>query len=151
MKPLLVLTAVFCLLVVAIRIRYGLYEFALAGRIAMSAMLVFSAIGHFAFTRGMSLMVPGFIPFKTEIVYLTGIIEILFAVGLFIPDYRIFTAWALIIFLVLMLPANIYASIKRVDYEKGTYDGNGVSYLWFRIPLQILFIAWTYLSAIQYG
>ena len=151
MTTLLVLTAVFCLLVVDIKISYGLYEFALAGRIAMSAMLVFSAIGHFAFTRGMTLMVPGFIPFQMEIVYLTGIIEILFAIGLFIPDYRIFTAWALIIFLVLVLPANIYASIKRVDYEKGTYDGNGVSYLWFRIPLQILFIAWTYLSGIKYG
>lgn len=149
MKPLIVLFAVFGLSVIIIKITQETYEFAQAGRIAMSAMLVFSAIGHFAFTRGMSLMVPGFIPFKTGIVYLTGIIEILFAIGLFFPAYRVFTAWSLIIFLVLVLPANIYAAIKRVDYQKATFDGSGKNYLWFRIPLQILFIVWIYLSCIK--
>src|SRR5690606_28612006 len=124
-------------------------DFALSGRMAMSAMLVFSAIGHFAFTNGMSLMLPEFIPFKTEVVYLTGVIEIIFAIGLFFPNYRILTAYLLITFLILVLPANIYASIKHVDYQKATLDGNGLTYLWFRIPLQVLFIVWTYLSAIK--
>ena len=149
MKPLIVLLAVFCLAAITTKITHGVYEFTPAGRMAMSVMLVFSAIGHFAFSKGMSLMVPGFIPFKREVVYLTGMIEILFAIGLFFPAYRVLTAWALIVFLILVLPANIYASIKRVDYQKATFNGNGISYLWFRIPLQILFIAWTYLSCIK--
>jgi uncharacterized membrane protein len=148
-KPLIVLLAVFGLSVITFKIIRGDYAFALAGRVAMSAMLLFSAIGHFAFTRGMSLMIPGFIPFKTGIVYLTGVIEILFAAGLLLPAYRVFTAWSLIVFLVLVLPANIYAAIKRVNYQKATFTGSGLSYLWFRVPLQILFIAWTYLSCIR--
>lgn len=94
-------------------------------------------------------MVPRFIPFKTGIVYLTGVIEILFAIGVLIPAYRVFTAWSLIIFLILVLPANIYAAIQRVDYQKATFNGSGINYLWFRIPLQILFIVWTYLSCIK--
>ena len=49
---------------------------------------------------------------------------------------------------VLALPANIYAAIKRVDYQKATFNGSGANYLWFRIPLQILFIVWMYLSCI---
>jgi len=149
MKPLIVLLAIFGLSVMTIKITNGAHEFAFAGRIALSAMLVFSAIGHFAFTRGMSLMVPRFIPFKTGIVYLTGVIEILFAIGVLIPAYRVFTAWSLIIFLILVLPANIYAAIQRVDYQKATFNGSGINYLWFRIPLQILFIVWTYLSCIK--
>lgn len=149
MKPLIVLLSVFTVSLLVTKIFRDSYEFALSGRIAMSAMLVFSAIGHFAFTKGMSLMIPEFIPFKTEIVYLTGIIEIVLAIGLFFPNYRILTAWLLIIFLILVLPANIYASIKQVDYQKATFDGNGLTYLWFRIPLQILFIIWTYLSSIK--
>jgi len=95
------------------------------------------------------MMLPDFIPFKAEVVYLTGIIEIAAAIGLFIPNIRIVTAWLLIVFFILILPANIYAAIKHIDYQKATFDGNGPSYLWFRIPLQILFISWAYLSAIK--
>lgn len=94
-------------------------------------------------------MLPGFITLKTETVYLTGFTEVAAAIRLFIPNLKIVTAWLLVIFFILILPANIYASIKHIDYQKGTFDGPGLNYLWFRIPLQILFIVWTYLSAIK--
>jgi uncharacterized membrane protein len=112
-------------------------------------MLVFTAVAHFAFARGMAMMLPGFIPYKTGTVYLTGIIEIAAAIGLFVPDLRAITGSLLIASFILILPANIYAAIKRIDYQKGTFNGNGPGYLWFRIPLQIFFIIWTYLSAIK--
>ena len=149
MKPLIVLLSVFAISLAINKTFRGNYECALSGRIAMSAMLLFTAIGHFAFTKGMSMMLPDFIPFKTETVYLTGIIEIAAAIGLFIPNFRIVTAWLLIAFFILILPANIYAAIKHIDFQKGTFDGHALTYLWFRIPLQILFIVWTYLSAIK--
>ena len=149
MKPLIVLLSVFAISLAINKIFRGNYEFALSGRIAMSVMLLFTAIGHFAFTKGMSMMLPDFIPFKTETVYLTGIIEIAAAIGLFVPNFRIVTAWLLIVFFILILPTNIYASIKHIDFQKGTFGGHGLTYLWFRIPLQILFIAWTYLSVIK--
>ncbi|WP_323136821.1 DoxX family protein [Chryseobacterium fluminis] len=82
MKPLIVLLTVFTVCVLVVKIFRGTYELALSGRIAMSAMLIFSATGHFVFTNGMSLMLPEFIPFKTETVYLTGVAEIIFAIGL---------------------------------------------------------------------
>lgn len=149
MKPLIVLLAVFVVSLLTTKFVRGNFEFALSGRIAMSVMLLFTAIGHFVFTKGMSMMLPDFIPYKTEVVYLTGIIEIAGAIGLFIPNFRILTAWLLIAFFILILPANIYAALKHIDYQKGTFDGNGLTYLWFRVPLQILFIVWTYLSAIK--
>lgn len=127
----------------------GNYDLYLSGRIAMSVMLVFTAVAHFTFNKGMSMMLPDFIPYKTETVYLTGIIEIVAAIGFFIPNLRVVTAWLLIAFLILILPANIYATIKHIDYQKGTFDGSGLGYLWFRIPLQILFIVWTYLAVIK--
>jgi uncharacterized membrane protein len=149
MKPLLILVSVFAISLLAIKMFRGSNEFALSARIAMSAMLVFTAMGHFAFTKGMAMMLPSFVPYKTEAIYLTGIIEIIAAIGLLSPNFRVMTAWLLIVFFILVLPANIYAAIKNIDYQKGTFDGNGVTYLWFRIPLQILFIAWTYLSSIK--
>ncbi len=115
MKPLIILFAVFAGSLLTTKFVYGNFEFALSGRIAMSSMLLFTAIGHFAFTKGMSIKLPDFIPYKTEVVYLTGIIEIAAAIGLFIPIFQILTAWLLIAFFILILPANIYAAIKHID------------------------------------
>lgn len=150
MKPLLVLVIVFVLSIVIAEVASGIYHFALSGRISLSAMLVFSAVGHFAFNKGMSLMIPDFVPFRSELVYLTGVIEILFAFGIFFPAYRVMTGWLLIVFLLLVLPCNIYAAVKHVDYQNATLDGSGISYLWFRVPLQVLFLVWTYFSVIRY-
>ena len=149
MKPLIVLLLSFTISIFVIKIIKKEYDFALSARIAMSIMLLFTAIGHFAFTKGMSMMIPKIIPFKESIIYLTGIFEILLALGLIIPKFQIVSGCALIVFLLLMLPANIYASLNHVNYQKGTFDGNGLIYLWFRIPLQFLFIIWAYISAIR--
>lgn len=149
MKPLIVLLGGFVTNLIVVKIITGNSNFAFSGRMAMSLMLVFTAIGHFAFTKGMTMMIPSFIPFKSNVVYLTGILEIVIAIGLLIPNFRIISAWILIIFLILMLPANIHAAMHQIDYQKGTFDGHGLNYLWFRIPLQLIFIIWTYFSAIR--
>lgn len=150
MKPLIVLLAVFLITLMTLKFLRGQYDLPLAGRISMSAMLLFTAVGHFAFTKGMTMMLPQFIPFKPAIVYLTGVFEIMAAIALLIPSLRVYTAWFLIIFFLVLLPANIYSAIQHIDYQKGTYDGPGLKYLWFRIPLQIIFIGWTYLSSIRF-
>ena len=150
MKPLFVLLGAFIISLILTKLFTKTIDYPLPGRIAMAVMLAFTAIGHFAFTKGMTMMAPDFIPFKTEVIYLTGVIEIIAAVGLLIPSLRVWTGWALIVFFTLLLPGNIKAAIDHVDYQKATFNGNGLSYLWFRIPLQLLFIVWTYLSAIRF-
>ena len=149
MKPLIVLFVVFIVSVFALKLVRGKFDFALSGRIAMSVMLLFTAIGHFAFTKGTSMMIPDFVPSRIGIIYITGVIEIAAATALLIPAWRVPTAWLLIVFFILLLPANIYAAIKHIDIEKATLNGAGLEYLWFRVPLQILFITWTYISSIR--
>ncbi len=150
MKPLLVLLVTFVISVYTLKLMHKEYNFALAARIALSVMLVFTAIAHFVYTKGMTMMIPAFIPYKRELVYFTGFIEILAAIGLLIPNLRVHTAWLLILFFLVLLPANINAAIKYIDYQKGTFDGRGLNYLWFRIPLQVLFMVWTYISAVRF-
>ncbi len=149
MKPLVVLVGIFLISIFIIKLITKEYDFYLSARIGMCAMLFFTAIGHFAFTKGMTMMLPPMIPLKTEIIYFTGLLEVFLGICLLIPRLNIYTGWILIVFFILLLPANIYASLKHVDYQKATFDGNGLNYLWFRIPLQILFIAWTYFSTIK--
>ena len=150
MKPLFVLLGAFMISLIVTKLFTKTFDYPLSGRIAMAVMLVFTAIGHFAFTKGMTMMLPDFVPYKSEVIYLTGFIEIIAAAGLLIPNTRFWTGWALIIFFILLLPGNIKAAIDHVDYQRGTFDGNGPNYLWFRVPLQVLFIVWTYLSTIRF-
>ena len=115
-----------------------------AGRIAMCAMLLFTGTSHFYLTKGMVLMMPDFLPAKEAFVYATGVLEILFGIGLLFETTRRITSVLLILFLLAVLPANIIATIKQVDIPTATYTGPGTSYLWFRIPLQLFFIGWVY-------
>lgn len=149
MKPLVVLLLAFgcALLTTWLAVDHLIWAF--SARVAMAMMLAFTAIGHFAFTRGMEKMIPTFIPFKRATVYLTGVFELAAAVGLLTVDYRETTGWLLIIFFIMILPANLFAAMKKIDYQKGTEDGPGLEYLWFRVPLQMLFILWVYFSAIS--
>lgn len=149
MKPLLVLLISFGAAVLSNLLVSKAWKWQMAGRIAMSVMLVFTAVCHFLFTDGMAMMIPDPIPFKVGLVYITAIFEVLGAIVLQVKKYQRLTAWLLVIFFMLVLPANIYGAIQQVDYEAATNEGKGVEYLWFRIPLQVLFILWVYFCVIK--
>ncbi len=150
MKPLIVLVASSFIGFFLIKWITGENNLAFACRIGISVMLIFTSIAHFVFTRGMMMMIPDFIPYKKTWVYLTGIFELAGAVGLQMAFSRLITAWLLIAMFALLLPANIHAATRHIDYQKGNYQGNGLNYLWFRVPLQVVFILWIYLSSIYH-
>lgn len=149
MEPLIILIAVFIITLVIVKIIKKMWVYSFAGCMAMSVMLVFTGVSHFLYPDGMALMLPEFIPFKKEVIFLTGVIEIAAAAGLLIPRFRKITAWLLIIFFISILPANIHAAINHVNLRTATFDGSGLNYLWFRVPLQIFFIAWVYYFGIK--
>jgi uncharacterized membrane protein len=149
MKPLIVLLIVFIASIAVNKLIKKQFDFFLSGRIAMATMLLFTAIGHFKFTEGMAMMMPDFIPMKSAMVYITGVIEIVAAIGLLMPKLYKLTAWLLIIFFIAILPANIHAAIHHIDFQNATYDGHGLNYLWFRVPLQIFFIVWVWFFGIR--
>jgi uncharacterized membrane protein len=151
MKVLIVLALAFVAASVVFKIFSGNWNITGSGNIAMCAMLCFTAAGHFVFSKGMEMMMPSFIPLKKEIVFLTGVIEIAGGVGLLFSQTRQLTATLLIIFFILILPANINAALKHVDLQKATTGGSGADYLWFRIPMQILLVAWVWYFGIKKG
>ncbi|MBC2838633.1 hypothetical protein [Robiginitalea sp. SC105] len=117
-----------------------------AGRIAMAAMLVFTAYVHFVYTKGMALMIPDFLPYREAGVLATGILELVFIIGLLLPRTYKVTGIALIIYLILVIPAHVHAAIEHIDFRTAEATGHGLEFLWFRIPLQFFFIAWVYWS-----
>ncbi|MCF0051855.1 hypothetical protein LXM25_17440 [Dyadobacter sp. LJ53] len=149
MKPFALLLIVFALTAIISKIFSRDWNLPLSGNLALGVMLCFTALGHFMFTKGMSMMIPDFIPFKKEVVYFTGVLEIILGLALLFPTFRPIIGIIIIVFFILILPANIYAAIKNLNYEKGTFDGEGLRYLWFRVPLQLFFIAWVWFFAVR--
>lgn len=150
MKPLIVLIASFLAVLVFSRL-FGSWNTIFAGNVSMAVMLVFTAIGHFIFPKGMLMMLPMAVPFKRTVVFGTAWLEVAAAIGLLIPATRSLTALLLMLFFISVLPANINAALKKVDFEKADHSGNDISYLWIRIPLQVVFILWVWYFGIIAG
>jgi len=124
----------------------GRFSISFVGRTALAVMLVVTGLSHFTSTDLMVAMMPDMMPMKREIVYLTGVLELLAVAGLLIERTSKLTAVMLIIFFLSILPANIAGSLKQVPL--GGME-NGAAYLYFRIPLQIFFILWAYYFGIR--
>jgi uncharacterized membrane protein len=57
-------------------------------KIATSLFFAFTALGHFIRAEEMSAMLPPWIPYRVAIVYVTGVLELLEAVGLWVRGLR---------------------------------------------------------------
>jgi uncharacterized membrane protein len=111
-----------------------------SARVALATMFLFTAASHFAPMKAdLIAMVPRVLPRPDVIVFLTGIAEIAGAIGLLIPATRLWAACGLIVLLVSILPANINAARRRLLLR-----GRRATPLLLRVPMQILFIAWTW-------
>jgi uncharacterized membrane protein len=87
----------------------------------------------------MAQMLPPWVPERTLLVYLTGILELAIAVGFFVPRARRFTGWVAAAVLVLFFPVNIYAAVNHVPMGGHAW---GPVYLLIRAPLQAIILAW---------
>jgi uncharacterized membrane protein len=61
-------------------------------------------------------MLPPAVPYRIEIIFLTGVLEILGAIGVWIAPLMRLTGFCLILMLICFLPANIYSALNHVDF-----------------------------------
>ncbi|MBE9169698.1 DoxX family protein [Pleurocapsales cyanobacterium LEGE 06147] len=123
-----------------------LINYRLCGRIALAAMFLFTGVSHFLLDDDMVQMLPEFVPFRYSLIYVTGIVELFFAVGLLLPKYFRLTGIFAIVFLICVFPSNVYAALNSVNFGGHV---NGPIYLLFRVPLQIFLIGWTWIMVVR--
>lgn len=126
----------------------GRIDAGLRGRVSLALLFLFTGLGHFLATEQMVQMLPPWVPARVGIIYATGALELAGAVGLLVPRVSRLAGLSLIAFLVLVLPANVYAAFNRV--EMGGH-GAGPAYLVLRVPFQFLLIGWAYWFAVRRG
>lgn len=143
----LLLVAPYLILGLAGRVFAGLnISPARRARVGLSLFFIFAAIGHFVLTEEMAAMLPPFVPYRIELIYITGVLELLGAVGVWIPRLVRLTGLLLILMLIGLFPANVYSAINRIDFGG---HGAGPAYLLVRIPFQLFAIWWTYFATEQ--
>ena len=102
MTPLIILITTFVLFYLMNKFLLGdRFTMSLIGRLALSIMLVATGIAHFTSAGPMAAMMPESIPYKTELVYFTGVCELLAAVGLLLNKTSRLAGGMLILFFVL--------------------------------------------------
>ena len=80
--------------------------------VGLAAMFVMTGVAHFvpAMRRDMIAIVPPRLPAPGLLVTITGVLELVGAVGLLYPPTRIAAAACLFALMLTMFPANVYAS-----------------------------------------
>ena len=112
--------------------------------IAFGLMFVISGSTHFTDPEGFVAIMPPVLPKPLLLVFLSGIAEIGLGIGLLLPRWRAWAGVGAILLLLTVFPANIYAAIN--DITSPGAPANRL-YLWLRLPLQIVFIAWVWWAA----
>ena len=115
----------------------GLSSWQDSARYALAVMFIFTATAHFnKMKHDLSRMIPAYFPRPLLLVYVTGVLELLGAAGLLLPQFRRLAGICLIALLVSMFVANVNAARKGI-----TLRGKPPTPLWLRVPMQVFFIA----------
>jgi uncharacterized membrane protein len=136
-RNLLILIALLCLPYLVLP--YLHVPAGLSARIGIALLFFVTGFAHFRQPSILVEMLPSWIPNKSLVVYATGVFELLGAIAILIPTCSRVAGWALSIFLVLVLPANVYSAFKKVDFGGHSL---GPAYLLLRIPFQLFLIGW---------
>ena len=105
--------------------------------IISSIFYVIVGIKHFIEPEYFLSIVPPYLPYHLELVYISGLFEILFGLLILFPKYRYYGAIGLILLLVAVFPANIYLAQSKEAQEA---IGATQEIARWRLPIQGVFI-----------
>lgn len=74
----------------------------------LAALMLVAGVLHFVKPGFFLKIMPPYLPFHLELVYLSGAIEIGLGICLLLPRFSRFAAWGIIALLIAVFPANIY-------------------------------------------
>ena len=107
--------------------------------ILMAIIYTLAGINHFISPQTYLSIMPAWLPYPKELIFLSGVCEILFGLLLLPVSTRRVGAWLIIALLIAVFPANIQMAIN--------YYSEGTQYFWLailRLPIQAVLIFWAY-------
>jgi uncharacterized membrane protein len=117
----------------------GLADWPARMRWAMASALVFTGVDHLVTPERYLAMMPAFVPWHAEVVFLTGLCEIAGAFGLLVPRLRRMAGILLAIYFVCVFPANVKNALEGLRVQ-GLPSVQW--YYWVRLAFQPLVVWW---------
>tara|TARA_B100000927_G_C16038569_1_gene298067 strand:+ start:26 stop:394 length:369 start_codon:yes stop_codon:yes gene_type:complete len=105
----------------------------------MGIFYVIVGIKHFQDPSWFVQIIPPILPYKYELVYISGFFEVLLGILLMIPRFQSIAAKGLMALLICVYPANIYLA-----QTNGVALGISPLIAWGRLPFQFVFIGLAY-------
>ena len=105
----------------------------------MSLFYIFGGIKHFTNVGWYMKIMPPYISYHKELVYLSGAFEIILGIMLLFEQTRFLSGWGLILLLIAVFPANIYLA-----QTNGAAMNISPALAWGRLPFQAVFLAIAY-------
>jgi uncharacterized membrane protein len=84
-------------------------------------------------------IMPPWLPARRELVALSGALEILGGLAVFLAPVRSWAGWGLVLLLVAVFPANLHMALNPELFPELP-----AAALWARLPLQGVLIAWAW-------
>lgn len=105
----------------------------------LGVFFIIAGINHFVNPGFYVRIMPPYLPWHLELVYISGVFEILLGGLLIVPRFSRVAAWGLIALLIAIFPANLHMAM-----HPELYPNIPTVALWIRLPLQLVLIAWAY-------
>lgn len=102
-------------------------------------LFVLAGLNHFRNPDFYVTIMPPYLPRHRDLVYLSGVAEIVLGVLLVIPRTTVLAAWGLIALLIAVFPANVHMALRAEEYPRFA-----PALIYARLPLQALLLAWAY-------
>jgi uncharacterized membrane protein len=104
-------------------------------------MFVFAGIMHFVIPKTYEAIVPDYLPAHRELVYASGVAEIVGGLGAMHPRTRRAASKLNIATLLAVFPANLHMALHPDRYKQ---IPGGKASLLMRLPGQVLFMIWAH-------
>jgi len=112
----------------------------------MAAFYVFAGVMHFANPDFYLQLMPPWLPWHLELVYVSGVAEIVLGLLVLPPATRRLAAWGIVALLVAVFPANLHVALNGIVLQglpawmpEPTTTAN-----WVRLPFQAVLVAWAW-------
>jgi len=107
-------------------------------KVLLGVLMIFGGIQHFRSPDLYIPFVPSFLPFVYVIIYVTGLLEILFGTALFMRKWSNAGAWGILFLMLLFLPIHVWDVFSKTP-AIGSHNAALI-----RLPVQfiLLFFAW---------
>lgn len=106
--------------------------------LALNFVLV--GVLHFTHADLFVGIMPTYLPAHLELVWISGVFEILGGIGLLVPFSRRFAGFGLLALLVAVFPANLHMALNEVYLPVDWLPQSQLG-LWLRLPFQLVFAA----------